>query len=253
MIFLQHIVSVFMSQNVIAYHIGNNLGDMFNPINEEGSLSINNLTYRLIKSSELLVKSTIPPVGRVTRPINPFPKPLKKPDAPSCFAPATGFVTTPFKPSTKPYLIKKTQISNSNSKDFQPTIITFFPPVAISVATFAPGSLRRIREALYSSSNVNVAKPFPSTPVIFEKAPAAPPTAEPNNDLTPVATPSANSIGPSIAPFKQNTNILIIFLSFILLYMVHKKMIEHLPQHRESHQMDFQVHQDRGPKREFAS
>ncbi len=72
------------------------------------------------------------------------------------------------------YLNKKTKV--------QYTITTFFPPTAISVVAFAAGSFRLIRETLYSSSNVNVAKPFPSTPVIFEKAPAAPPTAEPNND-----------------------------------------------------------------------
>lgn len=45
----------------------------------------------------------MPPVGRVTRPIIPFPKPLKNPDAPSALAPATGLVTTPVTPSTKPY------------------------------------------------------------------------------------------------------------------------------------------------------
>lgn len=50
----------------------------------------------------MLAKSTIPPVGLVTRPRKPFPKPLTKPDAPPCFAPETGLVTTPVTPSTKP-------------------------------------------------------------------------------------------------------------------------------------------------------
>ncbi len=61
--------------------------------------------YRLTTSSEVLAKSIIPPVGRATRPTIPLPKPLKKPDAPSCIAPVTGFVTTPVTPSTKPYQI----------------------------------------------------------------------------------------------------------------------------------------------------
>jgi len=34
----------------------------------------------------------------VTRPIAPFPKPVKKPLAPSSFAPFIGFVTTPLTP-----------------------------------------------------------------------------------------------------------------------------------------------------------
>ena len=55
-----------------------------------------------MRSNEVLAKSTIPPVGRVTRPRKPFPKPLTKPDAPPCFAPETGLVTTPVTPSTKP-------------------------------------------------------------------------------------------------------------------------------------------------------
>jgi hypothetical protein len=53
-------------------------------------------------SNEVLAKSTIPPVGLVTRPRKPFPKPLTNPEAPPCFAPDTGFVTTPVTPSTKP-------------------------------------------------------------------------------------------------------------------------------------------------------
>jgi hypothetical protein len=77
---------------------------------------------------------------------------------------------------------------------------TFFPPVAISLTALGARSLRRIREALYSSSNVNVAKLCPRTPVILEIAPAAVPTVEPTKVKTPVAIPSANSIGPSIAP-----------------------------------------------------
>lgn len=59
--------------------------------------------YRLTASSEVLAKSTIPPVGCATRPIKPFPKPLKKPAAPASLAPDTGFVTTPVTPSTNPY------------------------------------------------------------------------------------------------------------------------------------------------------
>ena len=161
-------------------------------------------SYRLIKSNDVLVKSTIAPVGRAKRPIVPIPKPLKKPDAPLSLAPAIGFVTTPVKPPTKPYFIK--ELNMKYSKDFPLTFKTSFPPVAITAAALAPGSLPRLREFLTSSSNVIVAKLFPTTPVIFDTAPAAPPKAEPNNVLTPVATPSANSIGPSIAPFKQSTN-----------------------------------------------
>jgi hypothetical protein len=61
------------------------------------------LSYRLTKSSEVLAKSTIPPVGCVTRPRKPLPKPLTKPDAPPRIAPVTGFVTTPVTPLKKPY------------------------------------------------------------------------------------------------------------------------------------------------------
>ena len=64
------------------------------------------LAYRLIKSSDVLAKSTTPPVGRATRPIKPFPKPLINPDAPPCLAPLIGFITTPLTPSTKPYFKK---------------------------------------------------------------------------------------------------------------------------------------------------
>jgi hypothetical protein len=53
-------------------------------------------------SNEVLAKSTIPPVGRVTRPRKPFPKPFTNPAGPPCLAPDTGFVTTPVTPSTKP-------------------------------------------------------------------------------------------------------------------------------------------------------
>ena len=54
-----------------------------------------------MRSNEVLAKSTIPPVGRVTRPRKPFPKPLTNPVATPCFAPETGLVTTPATPSTK--------------------------------------------------------------------------------------------------------------------------------------------------------
>jgi hypothetical protein len=70
------------------------------------------LSYRLTKSIDVLAKSTIPPVGRVTKPRKPFPKPLTKPDAPPFFAPEIGFVTTPVTPSTKPYFLQK-QIDSS--------------------------------------------------------------------------------------------------------------------------------------------
>jgi hypothetical protein len=56
------------------------------------------LSYRWTISNDVLAKSTISPVGRVTRPIAPFPKPVKKPLAPSSFAPFIGFVTTPLTP-----------------------------------------------------------------------------------------------------------------------------------------------------------
>jgi len=62
--------------------------------------------HRLMISKEVLAKSTIPPVGRVTRPRKPFPRPLTNPDVPPSFAPETGFVTTPFTPSTKPFFIR---------------------------------------------------------------------------------------------------------------------------------------------------
>ena len=68
--------------------------------------------YRLIISNEVLAKSTIPPVGRVTRPRKPLPKPLTNPDAPPSFAPETGLVTTPVTPSTKPFTDKRREISS---------------------------------------------------------------------------------------------------------------------------------------------
>lgn len=82
---------------------------------------------------------------------------------------------------------------------------TFLPPTAISLIAPALGSFCRVRDALYSSSNVNCTRPLPIEPVIFEAAPAAPPTADPNKLLTPVPTPTANSAGPSTIPFMFNS------------------------------------------------
>lgn len=45
-------------------------------------------TYLLIPWKVLLAMSMMPPVGRATAPTRPFPKPLKKPAAPSRWAPA---------------------------------------------------------------------------------------------------------------------------------------------------------------------
>jgi hypothetical protein len=102
--------------------------------------------YRLIKSNEVLAKSTIPPVGRVTRPRKPFPNPFIKPEAPPSFAPDTGLVTTPVTPSTKPFTIKKRFTNQMNN--FKHTITTFFPPTAISVVALAPCSFRLTRDIL---------------------------------------------------------------------------------------------------------
>lgn len=45
------------------------------------------LLYLWMPWKVLLAMSTMPPVGRATTPTNPLPMPLKKPAAPSFFAP----------------------------------------------------------------------------------------------------------------------------------------------------------------------
>lgn len=54
----------------------------------EGNPPFSNMTYLLMPWKVLLAMSMMPPVGRATAPTKPLPTPLKKPAAPSFWAPA---------------------------------------------------------------------------------------------------------------------------------------------------------------------
>ena len=141
---------------------------------------------RLTESKVPDAKSMIPPVGRATRPTTPFPTPLKNPPTPSSLAPSIGLVATPVTPSKMP-------------------MTRPFPPRArLSPKFCLPRFLIPSRRFVWNfSSKVSEARPLPSAPVILETVPAAPPMTPEKTLRTPMTTPSANSDGPSTAPWNE--------------------------------------------------
>jgi hypothetical protein len=72
------------------------------------------------------------------------------------------------------------------------------------------------------SSKVSEASPLPRAPVMRETVPAAPPTTPLNTLRTPIAMPSANSLGPSTAPYNiQDSGESLLYTVLRILIVIH--------------------------------